>query len=412
MKLQFAIMAHLMLMICAMSSIVSVAHTGPVPEAAIICDGCPLKNGVGFTNYSRCDQFVHCSETGRGEVVGTVQHCAFGTMWNQEMLTCVAAEKTDCDPKFDECYMKPDKTRRKGLNNCRGFWECRGGRSVPFCCLKGEFYDERLGCQPNVVSEPCESRCFNEIPLMTTMPPHFACDKRAIGNASDKYEQNIPGLNWVLRGCPKGLLYSEITCGCTVLDNSPQDPTMCPSDTFLSFDIDHRDVSGKNNFVQNENVMFNNGSAIFSGNSQLIIPRYTNIDVEAITVHVKYLSNHNILDKFQTVVSNSDCKISPSLMILEDNKGVTFTIGYVNNDMENDIKLGIPHKPNSAQHTKSVSLTFNNGKIVARYGDEEWSETVKGKLRRVHCALHVGSADGHNWFNGQMEELSVYLCEI
>ncbi|KAH3803433.1 hypothetical protein DPMN_131694 [Dreissena polymorpha] len=69
----------------------------------------------------------------------------------------------------------------------------------------------------------------------------------------------------------------------------------------------------------------------------------------------------------------------------------------------------------TSSNNKEIVLRFNKGVLAGRLGsDSSVKFGIPGDIRVTYCALHVGKADvvNGNWFKGEMEELSIYMCDI
>ncbi|XP_052765676.1 protein PIF-like [Mya arenaria] len=388
-----------------------VYRTQTAPTFSGLCDGCPLKNGVGLTGFlNDCTKYVHCAEDAQGVVHGTVQPCAFGTEWNQNLLTCVPPSNSTCGATQDICYGQPNYIRRLGVGNCRGYWECKNGDSVPLCCPIGYYFNIITGnCDSTDSDHECYDKCFNEYyedTMKMTTTPSPCYNKRPVAAELDVYEEWIEGWGWIQRGCPIGLQYVQRDCDCTRRVVVQQ---KCEPDLFLTFESGIKDQSNLANYILSENVEVMDGKAFFKADqgSQLIIPRYTNVGMASLTIHVKYYSDHESLTHTQAIVSNSDCGITPSILLTEDSRYVYFT---VRTDL-GESTLAV-HQP-ALTNEKDVVLTYHNGNLSGQVNGIKNTMIINGSgISRVHCALHVGSADANRGLNftGVIDELSLSMC--
>ncbi|XP_052248379.1 protein PIF-like [Dreissena polymorpha] len=384
-----------------------------------VCSHWSLQNGVAFFSHQDCDKFIQCYQYGLGKVVGVVQQCGFGTEWNQDLLTCVASSISTCPPSSDKCYQLTNGEVRKAVGNCRGFWVCNNGDSVPKCCPMGQYYNETTGCTDVEIDTECNARCFNDYPFpdkfngtteMTTTTKKPCLIKRIVPDIPMQYEEYIVGLGWISRPCPAGLLYVQDDCECTKVV-AVSKPSACSREIYLPFNNSHYDQSGKNNYILNENVVVANGKAVFNGyTSQLVIPRFTNVDASTIVVKVLYTSDHEKLTQSQTILSNSNCDQGSSIVITEGSGTVNYTVGTMKGEtiFENTVSV-----PQTASQEKDIVFSFNKGVLKGKLGNNEMVlENQPGHLRSVRCALHIGNSDNVSggWFKGAIEELSIYLC--
>ena len=384
-----------------------------------LCAGCTMVNGAGYNNHpTDCDKFVQCTFDARGTVYAEVMQCAFGTEWNLYLLTCVPAAEVAC--ASDKCMGEPNGVVRAGVGNCRGFWSCDTGRSVAKCCPVGQNYNDTLGCVDNMVADECTDMCFNEVVLVpdvsatTTMKP---CFKREAPSMPAVYEEEIAGWGWLLRPCPIGTVFNPVACEC-LLAVSPQSitPAVCQPEIFLPFTHDHFDHSGKGNYVKNENVQIENGVAKFNGvNSRLVIPRFTNLDSSSVVIKIKYSSNNEELVQSQALISNNDCGIEPAIKITENSKDVLFSVG-TKLAVDIQTELTVPHAATGQRQTgvteKDISYKFANGLLSGQVNNgNEVVKTAPGNLRKVHCAIHIGHAEDAKPFKGEIDEITLYLCD-
>ncbi|KAH3848035.1 protein PIF-like [Dreissena polymorpha] len=391
-----------------------------------VCSEWSLQNGVGFITHKDCDKFIQCYEDGFGKVVGVVQQCAFGTEWNQKLLTCVDSSISTCPSTSDKCYQLSNGDERKAVGNCRGYWVCTNGDSIPECCPIGQYYNETNGCTDTDNDTECNAKCFNDdwnVDLIlnprlefndttetTTTTKQPCINKRAITGISIQYEEYIVGFGWISRPCPVGLQFAQDDCECTQVVSVSQ-PSACTREIYLPFNDNHYDQSGKMNYIRNENVVIENGKAVFNGlNSQLIIPRFTNVDAPTIVVKVVYTSDHESLLQAQTIVADSNCGNDSSVVIIEGTSAVHYTVGTNIGDINFKNTLSV-HQ--TASKEKDIVFSFHKGVLTGKLGDEVTvSDNIQGDLRSVHCALHIGNSDmvSGGWFKGEIDELSIYLC--
>ena len=62
---------------------------------------------------------------------------------------------------IDKCKNLADLTVFEARSNCRGYYECLGGKAVPKCCPLGYRYEVANGCVEDK-EKVCDDRCFNE----------------------------------------------------------------------------------------------------------------------------------------------------------------------------------------------------------------------------------------------------------
>ena len=369
-----------------------------------LCAGCTIVNGAGYKSHpTDCDKFIQCHFDGNGVLVGEVQQCAFSTYWNMQLLTCLPSFQSSCDT--DMCENETSGTQIEAEGNCRGYWECRKGKAIPKCCPYGQNYNETEGCVDNIDDE-CLDSCFNDVQKNQT------CDKLPVSGHPEMFQQEVAGWGLVKMYCAPGTIFNEDACLCAKFDKTNVQKKTCTPEIYLPFDEDHRDQSGKRNYVANQNVEVSNGTAKFNGvNSRLIIPRFTNLEHStSVVIKIKYTSNHMTSGIARALVSNSDCNNLPSIMLSEDATNVYFGVGtseakfqyvFVNQELLNGTET---------TSTKEVVYKFDNGELTGTNGAETASVPAEGYLRNVQCALHLGHAENLAKFEGEIDEITVYLC--
>ncbi|KAK3588119.1 hypothetical protein CHS0354_012176 [Potamilus streckersoni] len=71
-----------------------------------------------------------------------VMDCAFGTMWDQQEYTCVHVKNATCEFSIDPCSVVKEKSIDHQDDNCRTYWKCSEGKSYPACCPPYMRYDD------------------------------------------------------------------------------------------------------------------------------------------------------------------------------------------------------------------------------------------------------------------------------
>ncbi|KAH3881039.1 protein PIF-like [Dreissena polymorpha] len=373
------------------------------PTMVDICAGCSMKNGVGYMRHTDCNKFVHCYEDGDSKVIGVVQECGSRMAWDQDLLTCVAS--STCAASSGICASARDGATYPDPVNCRSYWNCWNGYPTKQCCPDGQYYKLNTGCTLDSYNK-CDEWC-SMYQLPTTK---ITCNNiRPVPGSAGEYEQYISGWDWVRRLCPVGLQYVQEDCGCTKFSVLELD-TSCRPEVHLLFNGSY-DQSGT--YVRYENVDIRGGRGVFNGdNSQLIIPRFTNVETDSIIIKVKYTSNHRDLSRPHSIISNSDCGLTPSILITEDSQRINFHVGTVTRSMNFETVVSVNQ---TSSNDKEIVFRFNKGVLAGRLGsDSSVKFGIPGFIRGTHCALHVGKADVANgdWFKGEMEELSIYMCDI
>jgi len=409
------------------------------------CSANSMHNGLGHTSHpTDCEKYVQCYRDSLGNILGRAMPCGFGTYWNQAVYTCTDPSWVSCP--HDKCLH--DTSRRHSATNCRGYWECQGGKSVAKCCPSGQYFNDTLQVCEDHFDEECTASCKgdpyvesttassnisnNDTDLTTSEPvttndtttttetiPVATCDKEAIAGAPNKY-------NWVLfdgtvkipMSCPAGTVYWHEQCNCDRFDNA-QFQSTCQPEVLLTFKDSHVDISGHNNHVNNEYVTVENGQAYFRSNvSQLQIPRFTNSDsTRTFAITMKYTPDVLQLSKGEkmTLFSNFDCDDQlPSILVTEDRDSIhamvrTATWWGGSYTAETSIPKP-PVAPGADQQDQELTYHFHDDKLTLQLGKTKTEIYAAGTLLNTKCAFYVGHAKHSRNFVGKIDEIAIYLC--
>lgn len=384
-------------------AVVVAAHVtyGQLPTN-VLCANCTMDNGAAYNSHpTDCDKFVQCHFNHFRQVIGEIQQCAFATYWNMDKMTCLPYDQVTC--KNDKCEGLPDLTVFGAQSNCRGYWECMGGQAVPKCCPLGYRYEVATGCIEDM-DEVCLDRCFND------KEKKQKCDKKKIAGNPNWFKQFVQGHGYIRMPCAPGTIFSQDECTCAIETKVVIEERKCRPEIYLPFTANTDDMSGNGYYVGNYNVFVKNGVANFYGNSRLIIPRFTNLEhSNTVVIKIKYTSSAADPAVARAIVSNSDCGNRPSIMISEDSSNVYFGVGTSSKDFE---FTAIPREQTATGPVTSQELkyVFENGVLSGTNGVNETTIDVPGTLRNVQCGLHIGDADDLDTFVGEIDEISVYLC--
>lgn len=378
-----------------------------------LCVGCVMINGAGYNNHTDCDKFIQCLYNENNVLDGQIMSCPFATYWDMNALTCSSVAKIQCDT--DRCLYQPDNSEYGAETNCRGYWTCLNGRSQPMCCPKNESYVDGIGCVFDV-NDACTDTCFG---IAERFHVPIVCDKKAILGQPSSYQQEIAGWGLMVRPCALGTMFAEDSCAC--LKFTPEfisqivQKRTCTPEIHLPFTVDHRDESGRGNWVGNENVEIRDGVAVFNGiNSRLIIPRFTNLEHSStVVIKAKYSSTHERWNGglARALVANSDCGNLPSILIAEDSSNQYFGVGT------NEAKFAytfVPQRdvdPVLPRPLKVAEYRFDSGLFSGSNGVDSDAVGAPGYLRNVKCAVQIGHAEHLQPFEGEIDELTIYLCD-
>ena len=361
-----------------------------------------------------CTKYLRCIPNNEGVLETQERPCAFPTFWNQTLLACDSYNRTLCPA--DKCQNEPSGYRYKGEGNCRGYWECAEGKSVPMCCSYGQYYNETRGCVDNDEEHKCLDSCLDEIATpenKTTANNETVtknCTFTAVPGDPSRYAVNDPSrANPILMPCSPGTAFNQDTCQCS--DLMPvQDKENCKRELYLSFDHGKNDQSGENVHVDEENVVFQNGKAYFNGNnSKLVIPRFNNVwNVKTIVIKVNYTSAMRSRSETlpRAIISNGyKCPSPPTVLISEDYDNLYFGVGTTKSAFNYTY---IERQDMGEQ--KQVVLKYDGKELTGMEGKNKAQIEIEGDLRLTQCSFTVGFSENLAPFVGSIDDLEIYFC--
>ncbi|XP_055995640.1 sushi, von Willebrand factor type A, EGF and pentraxin domain-containing protein 1-like isoform X2 [Ostrea edulis] len=366
-----------------------------LPPGIDVCDGCDMRNGVGFAPHpGDCYRFVQCYFGANGEIRSAIRKCPYGQYWDQRSLTCQLSVKVTC--KNENCRIPTLKSYAMNhVKNCRAYWKCILGKSYGMCCPEGKRYKPYVGC---ITDPKCDDACP---PLTAGLG---ACDNRMIFGDPNHFEQFVPGMGWIKMPCPLGTQYNAVDCGCTTHGPSPNPDKVCRPEVYLPFDKDTEDKSGNNVHIQNNNVSVVEGVAYFNGEAELIIPRFSNFEYTELVVAFTYLETPPC-QEVTALISNSDCCTStPTMAIVKSYKNVHF-LAKCNGGLVTTFKL-----PLHLGNWNKVFYIHDTERLEGRVNGLENSKWAVGQIQKTHTAIHIGYGRGFRNFKGYMDDVTFYLC--
>ncbi|WAR17501.1 PIF-like protein [Mya arenaria] len=394
-----------------------------------LCDKTDYENSVTFYNHpTDCSKYVQCWQNSLGKLESLERQCGFTTYWSMSDMTCVRASLGYC--QNDLCRNVNDGDHRMAEGNCRGYWQCERGISVPKCCPSGQHYNSSYGCEDNIDGE-CTDDCLGKYvaPVvstndtdsgnttdtmqdLTTTEVPIICDKQEIAGKPSSYNWNVNSWSYQM-DCPSGTVFVQKECSCL---SSEKAALTCRPELLLTFTNGLMDASRNKLEVRNVSVMVENGEAVFDGvKSQLVIPFFTNLDIkDTLIVRMKYTSDHTEILEGETraLFSNFDCSVEPSIQMTENSQNLTALVGTWE---QFSVSVDVPQKPLAANETvseKNVVYKFHKNQLSLSVGSDSNSvETKPGQLRKIQCALHIGYASGMKNFKGRIDEFAVYQCD-
>ncbi|KAL4224584.1 hypothetical protein ACF0H5_015284 [Mactra antiquata] len=402
---------------CLLILMVSLGDTLPTYAA---CKDENVKEGQNnFFPASDCTKYKQCSNDGVGLPYGEYMNCSFPTYWNQDVLTCMNYDKVPCQNEY--CQNKPDGDKRAGHGNCRSYWSCSNGKSVPKCCPNGQWFDgtDKNICRDNLPTDtnPCYVDCLNDkatppvnstLNITTTTAVPEVCNKKPHDQDPKLYIEDITGHPELTRPCSPGTIFNQTACNC--VDDMITDVIRCVPELVLNFVKDLKDSSGKGIVLTTENVQLNTTtqSAWFNGNnSRMESQRFNNIEhLPKLVIDIQYNSNHAILTANQSIMSNDDC-LPFSIDIKEDADFVYFSAGTTKDlkDYESVVKI-----PQGQHPIKNATFKLMDELLTGTVNGVSDSVKAPGFLINVHCGLSIGYSKIKQPFAGYIINLQVFFC--
>ncbi|XP_069111170.1 uncharacterized protein [Argopecten irradians] len=184
---------------------------------AAICKRCnpdiTVRNSCFLKHPRDCRKYIHCFIQ-NDKWTAFIMRCSFGTFWSDEDNTCQFSHMVDCHT--DLCRNPSLTSYDSGLNeNCRAFWSCERGHSVPLCCEKYHSYRHGQCVEDSNCTTACPEPCQNTD--TTAYPNELNC--RSFYECHDKKSKSMC--------CADGQSYMNGTCVDDSLCTVP-----CPVDAF------------------------------------------------------------------------------------------------------------------------------------------------------------------------------------
>lgn len=366
-----------------------------------------MVNGAGYNDHPDCDKYIQCHYNDQNVLEGEIMNCAFGTHWDMGNLTCLPIGQTECNN--DQCKNEADGVLKLAHTNCRGYIKCMNKKSEVMCCSYNQTYIHGVGCVEDI-DDRCNDTCLG-VSESKLYPKQ--CDFVEVPNNPTMFKLYVAGHGLIDQQCAPGSYFIKEACACIGFTKPIVTKPVCKPEIHLPFTKNHEDESGNRNYVFNDNVEINNGVARFNGvNSRLVIPRFTNLEHNTeVVIKIKYSSKHgNITGLARALISNSDCGNLPSVMVSEDKSNVYFGVGT---DRVSFAYTYVPQTPAdpSQKVEKIATYRFVGGELIGSNGANTDSVPAPGYLHNVRCAIHIGHAEKLLPFDGDIDEISIYLCD-
>ncbi|XP_060066966.1 uncharacterized protein LOC132547218 [Ylistrum balloti] len=197
--------------------------------------------------------------------------------------------------------------------NCRSFYECHEKKSKSMCCAEGQSFMNGTCVDDDVCIMPCPVDAIQlerqEVTAVTIQPsPNPDCSLEAVGTGSFQSIGNT-NKNHVM-SCPGNLVFSVKKCTCDfptadVLDTLPRE---CKPEVCVDFEQVMNPVKVENH----NNVDISGGRGHFNGGSYLAIPMYSFNERFSKKMNIKMLfkSKPGMGQDRQVLISNCRTVIS------------------------------------------------------------------------------------------------------
>ncbi|KAL5005982.1 hypothetical protein ScPMuIL_017140 [Solemya velum] len=233
-----------------------------------LCTGCQIDQWFGYNYHPRdCQLFVQCHMPSNNTIVAKVRYCGYGKMWSHDSLTCVNYDDPTLKCYADMCAGKADTDTYAMACSCRGYWTCRGGKTLaPNCCPIGQRFDDAIGC---VEDNTCVDLCDSSDEPMNVHDT--LCDKEAISDNVHNYRLKFYGGS--IQSCAPGTVFDSVSCQCLHDPDFKQSIYGCRPLVNFPFNITSKfeDISGNFAYGHPEHVTVDAEGAYFDGTGYFLI---------------------------------------------------------------------------------------------------------------------------------------------
>lgn len=378
------------------------------PETFVQCYYPPV-NGRRKRDANDKIQSITMGVTG---ALAVVRHCPFGSFWSDRTKTCEAAG--DCATGQDACSSGRISSRR-AINNCRGYFSCESGRSVPRCCPAGSAYT-MFGCAP---CAQCTDFCLEGasdnnifVNQMSVRPAEATeCYKRPVWNDPSSYRHYKTGQGLVSQRCPDNQVFNLAACRCIDSPWRQANETECRPQVDISnfFRPGPRVTYTKVVTTNLAEALLDDQDAAITVAPDTGSPGFANYS-GPVAIEFRYRELSELTSR-QVLLATPTCDATSGLLLLTVDRTDLLLEVTTKEGMLRSLTLPTAgFKPDRYKTVRvvdsghSVSLTITDG------ADAYMSSLPIDTARYVQCGLTVGNHDLVDGFRGTINKLSLYRC--
>ncbi|XP_076450405.1 protein PIF-like [Babylonia areolata] len=366
-----------------------------------LCEEAVLVSGVGYRAHpTEANKYIQCYFPSETRTLAIVRECPFGLLWNDKQRLCdnylrVHLAKDPCEN--GEVGSHPHE------GNCRTFYNCEGGRSVPRCCPPGYLYDAlSKGCSPcPACTEPCPALCSDI---------QFACTKYPVFDDFTVYRK------WTRDGdvivpCRNGTLFDISACECVDFKL----PYVCPPNLDVSF---ARGSSGGRGTPESQityqfsDVTLTGGSGIFDGVKSRVSVRTMPASAfdRPLVMRITYREADDVR-KPVALASTSRCGHGGLVLLSLERGGIKLEMSSYG---RTPIIFRLPTAGFKKEDLKELLLYHDREHltVIAASGKLTYMRRAKvAVLPYLQCGLDFGNSEWMDGFNGTITRVQLLRCD-
>lgn len=379
-------------------------------EMAAMRDHCSkgrFVDGIAYTSKPRsCTEFLQCFQEA-GSLKVRVVRCPFETFFDDQHSVCRHHEQQMCltDPCSDRMMTSYDHQ-----GNCRAYWSCVRGQSVPVCCPSGTSYVSGFGCARNAT---CTDTCmdFGNLNAVTLASE---CKLLAMDADPHFYFENVAGMGWVVRMCAQGMKFDQIQCKCKGTNEATID--VCKPELYMDFESGLLDMSGNNLAMGIYNVELDGGAGAFSGKSHLKLWRFSGMSLgQHVTISFRFRTSVTApKGRLMHIVSNCcyTCAGQPQpsldIAIIPGDQGGVAVFSTTTREA-GEIFLFVPFK-DTFTGWNNLEYRYDGLKMKGTVNGQSAQKNIVGKLLGKSEPLLIGACGMANAYDGFLDEFKFYMC--
>lgn len=376
-------------------------------QLSVLKDQCSkgrFADGVAYTfKPGSCTEFLQCQQE-KGGVQVQVATCPFETFFDDQHSVCRHHEEQICwtDPCADKV------TVSYGHNsNCRAYWACERGHSVPVCCPSGTSYVAGFGCARNVT---CTDTCM-DFGNLKSMIQASQCKLLSMDMDPHYYFEFVAGMGWVVRMCASGSMFEQAYCKCIGTSKDK-----CGPELYMDFQGGLVDISGNNLSLGVYNVHLDGGTAAFYANSHLKLWRFSGMSLgQHVTISFRFRTSVTApKGKLMHLISNCchNCKSEPSpslnIAIIPGDQGGVAVLSTTTREA-GETFLFVPFK-DTFTGWNSLVYSYDGIHMTGTVNDRTAQKPIVGDIEGKPDPLLIGACGTSNAYDGFMDELKFYMC--